>query len=113
MPLPLVLGYICAHPCESACRRAAVNNPISLRNLKRFAIEHDPEQSGSRRPATKRATGKRVAVVGAGPAGLTAAYYLAKLGHEVVVFEALPEAGGMLRYGIPEYRLPRESWTAK
>jgi NADPH-dependent glutamate synthase beta subunit-like oxidoreductase len=109
VPLPLVLGYICAHPCESACKRVAVGqNPLSLRNLKRFAIEHDPEKLWKQKARHDKATGKRVAVVGAGPAGLTAAYYLAKLGHEVVVYESLPEAGGMLRYGIPEYRLPGE-----
>ncbi len=107
VPLPLVLGYVCVHPCEGSCRRALVNSPISLRNLKRFAVEHDTRHIWKEKARHEAPTGKRVAVVGSGPAGLTAAYYLAKLGHEVVVFEALPEPGGMLRYGIPEYRLPR------
>jgi len=84
------------------------HNPLSLRNLKRFAIEQDPDKLWKQKARHDKATGKRVAVVGSGPAGLTAAYYLAKLGHEVVVYESLPEAGGMLRYGIPEYRLPSE-----
>ncbi len=108
VPLPLTLGHVCVHPCESVCRRALVNSPISLRNLKRFAVEQDTEQIWKLNARHDAATGKRVAVVGSGPAGLTAAYYLAKLGHEVVIFEELPEAGGMLRYGIPEYRLPRK-----
>ncbi len=108
VPLPLVLGYVCSHPCESVCRRALVNSPISLRNLKRFAIEHDTLEIWRKNARHESPTGKRIAVVGSGPAGLTSAYYLAKLGHEIVVFEALPEPGGMLRYGIPEYRLPRE-----
>ncbi|HEX8926713.1 MAG TPA: FAD-dependent oxidoreductase, partial [Terriglobales bacterium] len=107
VPLPLVLGYICSHPCESVCRRTLVNDPISLRNLKRFAVENDKQEIWKKNARHESPTGKRVAVVGSGPAGLTAAYYLAKLGHEVVIFEALPEPGGMLRYGIPEYRLPR------
>lgn len=108
VPLPLVLGYICAHPCEKACRRALINSPISLRNLKRFAVEHDTRQIWKKGARHEPPTDKRVAVVGSGPAGLTVAYYLAKLGHQIVVFEALPEPGGMLRYGIPEYRLPRQ-----
>ena len=108
MPLPLSLGYICVHPCENVCRRALINSPISLRNLKRFAIEHDSEQLWKKNARYEPSTGKRVAVIGSGPAGLTAAYYLAKLGHETVIFEELPKPGGMLRYGIPEYRLPRE-----
>lgn len=109
VPLPWVLGFVCAHPCESACRRETVSHtPVSLRELKRFAIEHDTQQIWRQKARHDKPTGKRVAVVGAGPAGLTAAYYLAKLGHGVVVFESLPAVGGMLRYGVPEYRLPRE-----
>lgn len=106
-PFPRVLGYICNHQCELECKRNELNEPISIRNVKRYATEQD---DGSWREHTfqKPPTGKQIGIIGAGPAGLTAAYYLAKLGHEVTVYEALPEAGGMMRYGIPEYRLPRK-----
>lgn len=107
LPFPGTLGRVCFHPCEDACRRGSLNQPVSICRLKRFADEHDDgawRERGYRLPAT----GKRVAVVGSGPAGLTAAYYLAKKGHAVTVLEALPEPGGMLRVGIPRYRLPRE-----
>lgn len=107
VPFPGVLGRVCVHPCEQECRRSELNEPISIRALKRFAADHD---DGRWRRNSKLAhpTGKRVAVVGSGPAGLTAAYYLAKLGHRVAVLEALPQPGGMMRVGIPAYRLPRE-----
>ncbi|HEY48968.1 MAG TPA: FAD-dependent oxidoreductase [Dehalococcoidia bacterium] len=108
VPFPLVLGCVCFHPCESVCRRGQLNEPIAIAALKRFAAE----QAGASRQAEAdkaHPTGKKVAIVGSGPAGLTAGYYLAKLGHSVTVFEALPEAGGMMRVGIPEYRLPREA----
>lgn len=104
-PLPLSLGYICSHPCENACKRACLNTAVSIRNVKRAAAQSDDgawKQNAVRKPTT----GKRVAVIGAGPAGLTAAYYLAKLGHAVTVLEAQAKAGGMLRYGIPRHRLP-------
>ena len=104
-PFPAILGYICNHVCEDSCRRREVNEPVSIRNLKRFAAEHG-DRAWRQKSVQKPATGGKVAIVGAGPAGLTAAYYLAKQGHEVTLFEAQPEAGGMLRYGIPEYRLP-------
>ncbi len=106
VPFPGVLGRVCIHPCEQACRRGALNDPICIKFLKRFAADND---SGLWKQNSKVAppTGKRVAVVGSGPAGLTAAFYLAKLGHSVTVFEALPQPGGMMRVGIPTYRLPR------
>ncbi len=107
VPFPAVLAYVCVHPCEEVCRRGQVNEPIAIKALKRFAAEHDNglwKQNSKLAPAT----GKRVAIVGSGPAGLTAAYYLVKLGHKVTVFEALPEPGGMMRVGISGYRLPRE-----
>jgi len=107
-PFPGVLGYVCDHPCEDVCRRGEINQPISIRELKRFAAEHDEEKLWEKNSSCKPATGNRVAVIGAGPAGLTAACYLSKQGHEVTVFESLPLAGGMLRFGIPGYRLPRE-----
>ncbi len=107
VPFPAVLGYICNHVCESKCRRAEVDEAVSIKQLKRFAASQD---DGSWRAGSFRlpSTGKKVAVIGSGPAGLTAAYYLAKLGHSVVVQEALPVAGGMMRVGIPGYRLPNE-----
>lgn len=108
VPFPRVLGYVCDHPCEDECRRGEVNEPVAIRELKRLAAERDDGSVWRQRAAPKESTGKRVAVVGAGPAGLTAAYCLRSQGHEVTVIEELPRAGGMLRYGIPEYRLPRQ-----
>lgn len=106
-PFPLVLGYVCDHPCEEECRRGEVNQPVAIRELKRFAAQQDDGSAWRERATPKEDTGKRVAVVGSGPAGLTAAYCLRLQGHHVTVIEELPRAGGMLRYGIPEYRLPR------
>ena len=106
IPLPAVCGYVCPAPCEIKCQLAGVADaPEAIRTLKRFAADHaSPERPGDRRMPL---TGKRVAIVGSGPAGLTAAYYLARAGHRPTVFEALPESGGMMRLGIPAYRLPR------
>lgn len=109
VPFPGALGRVCIHPCEQACRRGELNEdePICIKFLKRYAADNDNElwkQNSKVAPPT----GKRVAVVGAGPAGLTAAFYLAKKGHSVTVFEALPRTGGMMRVGIPAYRLPWE-----
>ncbi len=108
VPFPKVLGYVCDHPCEAVCRRGEINDPVSIRNLKRYAAEHDEESVWESNVEKEPPTDKKVAVIGAGPAGLTAAYYLAKQGHSVTVFEALPFAGGMMRAGIPEYNLPRD-----
>ncbi|MGB2600407.1 MAG: 2Fe-2S iron-sulfur cluster-binding protein, partial [Candidatus Omnitrophota bacterium] len=107
VPFPHVLGCVCDHPCEEPCRRGEVNEPIAIRALKRFVAELD---SGRWRSKIRVAadTNKRVAVVGAGPAGLTASWFLRILGHSVTVFEALPEPGGMMRTCIPKYRLPRD-----
>ncbi len=106
-PFPEALGYICVHSCELQCKRNHLDGPLSIRNLKRFAASQD-DGSWKERAFKKAATGKKVAIIGAGPAGLTAGYYLKKLGHEVTIFEKLPQAGGQMRYGIPSYRLPRE-----
>lgn len=105
LTFPACLGYVCNHICESECRRSCINEPISIREIKKQAALSD---NGSWKENRKLLsdTGKKVAVIGAGPAGLTAAYYLKKQGHSVTVFEKMPEAGGLLRYGIPEERLP-------
>jgi formate dehydrogenase (NADP+) beta subunit len=108
VPFPAVLGRVCFHPCEDACRRGEINDSICIKELKRFAAENDSELPVKDQKTVSQ-TGKKVAIIGSGPAGLTAGYYLAGLGHAVTVFEALPEPGGMLRVGIPEYRLPRET----
>ena len=104
-PFPHTLGYICVHTCETECKHHYLNEPISIRNLKRYAAEHDDGswKAGSFR---KPDSGKKIAVVGGGPAGLTLAYYGAKLGHKVTIFDAGEKLGGQLRYGIPFYRLP-------
>jgi formate dehydrogenase beta subunit len=107
-PFPRVLGYVCNHPCETICRRSEVNEAISIRELKRFAAERDDAGLWKQNSRKAPSTNKQVAIVGSGPAGLTAAYYLSKLGHGVTVFEALPLAGGMMRVGVPKYRLPRD-----
>jgi NADPH-dependent glutamate synthase beta subunit-like oxidoreductase len=90
------------------CRRGEINQSVSIRNLKRHAAEHDTEKLWEKRIQNKESTEKRIAVVGSGPAGLTAAYYLKNQGHAVTVYDSMPAPGGMMRYGIPEYRLPRE-----
>ena len=112
VPFPGVLGRVCIHPCEQACRREGLNEPIAIKFLKWAATERDDGQ-WQQRAKKSPATGKKAAIIGAGPAGLTAGYYLAKQGHAVTVFEALPEAGGMMRVGIPDYRLPPEKLNAE
>lgn len=105
IPFPAVCGHACVHPCESTCARIQYDESIAIRMLKRAADELSTGLLEYERKTDP--SGRRVAVIGSGPCGLTAAYYLAVMGHGVTVFEALPQAGGMLRYGIPEYRLPK------
>lgn len=105
IPFPAVCGYVCVHYCEGKCRRGELEEAIAIRELKRFAVDHD-DGSWKQNFKAAPATGKKVAIIGSGPAGLTAAYYAAKLGHDTTVFEALPKTGGMMRVGIPSYRLP-------
>ena len=104
-PFPTVCALICEHPCEQRCRRTLVDAPVNIRGLKRFAVDNCGDV-----PVPKKMdnTGKKIAVIGGGPSGLSAAYFLSIMGHQVTVFEKRAQLGGMLRYGIPNYRLPRE-----
>lgn len=108
MPLPSICGRVCPRFCEKACRRNILDEPVDICALKRFAGDYDLENITSYKPQVKETTAYQVAVVGGGPAGLTCAYYLALEGHQVTIFDAGPKLGGMLRYGIPEYRLPKQ-----
>ena len=106
-PMPVTIGRVCPHPCEKVCRRSRVDEPIAINNLKRFAADHDLALDHPWIPERAAPSGRKIAVVGSGPAGISAAWYLASWGHEVTMFERRPAPGGMLRYGIPEYRLPK------
>lgn len=105
--LPASIGRVCPHPCETACRRGKVDEAINIAQLKAFAADMDLN-SDSYLPEKNAPTGKKIAIIGGGPAGLTAAYRLAISGHEVTVYDMMEKMGGMLRYGIPQYRLPKE-----
>ena len=105
-PFPSVCGRVCPHPCEAECRRSLVDEPVAINYVKRFAADWDMAQDEPWMPRVAEPTGKRIAVVGAGPSGLSAAYYSAVAGHSVTVFEKQDHPGGMMRFGIPEYRLP-------
>lgn len=105
--LPASIGRVCPHPCEKACRRQNVEEPINIAQLKAFAADMDLK-ADSYMPEIQEPTGKKVAIIGGGPAGLTAAYYLTIMGHSVTVYDMMEKMGGMLRYGIPQYRLPKE-----
>ncbi len=113
IPLPASIGRVCPHPCENDCRRQHVESPLSIAYLKAFAADKDMASGDPFKPTVAAATGKRVAIVGGGPAGLSTAYHLAVKGHDVTVFDMMPEMGGMLRYGIPEYRLPKAVLAAE
>ena len=106
-PLPASIGRVCPHPCEDACRRKMVEEPISIAFLKAFAADKIEADGNPYVVQCEPDTGKRVAIIGGGPAGLTAAYFLRRFGHAVTIFDQQPKMGGMLRYGIPEYRLPK------
>lgn len=106
-PFPTACAFVCEHPCEKKCRRTLVDDPVNIRGLKKYAVDNANADTVDN-PVPNVATGKKIAVVGAGPSGMTAAYYLALMGHSVDVYEEHEKAGGMLRYGIPEYRLPKE-----
>jgi formate dehydrogenase major subunit len=105
--LPASIGRVCPHPCEKACRRQNVEEPINIAQLKAFAADMDLK-SDSYIPEIAKPTGKKISIIGGGPAGLTAAYYLAIMGHDVTIYDMMDKMGGMLRYGIPQYRLPKE-----
>lgn len=108
LPLPATVGRVCPHPCEEVCRRTRVEEPISIKELKRFVADYALKKGVRLRPLLPPDSGRRVAIIGGGPAGLSAAYYLRGYGHRVTIFEKRPKLGGLLRYGIPAYRLPRE-----
>lgn len=108
IPLPAAIGRVCPHPCETACRRGLIEEPVSIAWLKRFAADTDLFGEDPFMPDMEADTGKNVAVIGGGPYGLSVAYFLRQMGHDVTIYEAMPKLGGMLRYGIPEYRLPKE-----
>ncbi len=108
IPLPGCIGRVCPHPCEDSCRRGLIDEPISICSLKRFAADQDMMEDDPYIPEVAEDTGKSVAIIGGGPLGLSAAYFLRQQGHDVTIFDAMPKLGGMLRYGIPEYRLPKE-----
>ncbi|MCL2475111.1 MAG: FAD-dependent oxidoreductase [Chloroflexi bacterium] len=108
LPLPSICAFACFHPCESQCQRCNKDSAVEIRALKRAAVENGGE-SWKQYIVKHDKTGKKVGIIGSGPAGLTAAYYLARKGHDVTVYEAYEQAGGFLRYGIPDYRLPKET----
>ncbi|MCP4345840.1 MAG: FAD-dependent oxidoreductase [Desulfobacterales bacterium] len=108
-PLLLSCGRVCPHPCEDMCRRGIEDEPVSINQLKRFAADFEMN-SGKRLPIScAPSTGKKVAVIGGGPAGLSCAFFLRRVGHDVTIYESMPNLGGMIRYGIPEYRLPKKT----
>ncbi len=112
-PFPSACGRVCPHTCEAQCRRTLVDAPVAINNVKRFAADWDLAREQPWVPSVGERTGKSIAIVGAGPSGLSAGFYAALAGHEVTVFERQPRPGGMMRYGIPEYRLPKATLDAE
>jgi formate dehydrogenase major subunit len=108
LPLPASIGRVCPHPCEDACRRNFIDKPVAIAALKRFVGDIVLERGSSLKADKKPDTGKKIAIIGGGPAGLTCGFFLAREGHKPVIYEAMPQPGGMLRYGIPQYRLPKD-----
>ncbi|MFQ6122907.1 MAG: FAD-dependent oxidoreductase, partial [Dehalococcoidales bacterium] len=106
-PFVGVLGRICPHPCEAECERKKVEEPVAIRSLKRFMADYELKKGRPKATPVEKTKEARVAVIGSGPAGLSCAYDLVRQGYPVTVFEAAPKAGGLLRYGIPDYRLPK------
>ena len=104
-PMPVACAYICEHPCEARCRRGMIDDPLNIRGVKRYAVDHSGLVPNT---PNAPATGKKIAIIGGGPSGLSCAYYLARMGHKATIFEKHKKLGGMLRYGIPAYRFPRE-----
>ncbi|HUN69557.1 MAG TPA: NAD(P)-binding protein, partial [Burkholderiales bacterium] len=111
-PLPAVMGRVCYHPCEGACNRGSIDSPVGINSIERFLGDEAIRQGWKFAPPAA-SSGKRVLVVGAGPSGLSAAYHLARVGHAVTIHDAGPVAGGMMRFGIPKYRLPRDVLDAE
>ena len=107
LPIPASIGRICPHPCETDCRRGLVEEPLSIAYLKYFAADNVLKSGRPYRPDMAPPTGKSVGIIGGGPGGLSAAYFLATRGHKITIYDSMPRMGGMLRYGIPEYRLPK------
>src|SRR6266540_1745878 len=111
-PFPAIMGRVCYHPCETACNRAELDEAVGINSVERFLGDEAIKQ-GWTMPVDAAPSGKRVLILGAGPSGLSAAYHLRRLGHDVVVRDAGPRAGGMMRFGIPKYRLPRDVLDAE
>ena len=109
-PMPTTCAYICEHPCENRCKRTLIDAPVNIRGLKKMAVDNAGDVPV---PACNEPTGEKVAIIGGGPGGLSAAYYLALMGHKVTIIEQRKQLGGMLRYGIPNYRLPRKKLDAE
>ena len=109
-PMPTTCAYICEHPCENRCKRTIIDAPVNIRGLKKMAVDNSGIVPV---PECEAPTGKKVAIIGGGPGGLSAAYYLALMGHKVTIFEQRKQLGGMLRYGIPNYRFPRKKLDAE